>query len=109
MCNLNLKIFIDLIEVIMPRDFKSFSKESEKIINENKETTDKYQDILNKYKNMSNNDLMQNLFSEASKLKKEGKLDSASLQNLKSTLSPFLNSEQQEMLNNLVNAINEQK
>jgi len=28
---------------------------------------------------------------------------------LQSTLSPFLNTEQQEMLKNLVNAINEQK
>ena len=43
------------------------------------------------------------------KLKKQGKLDASSLNNLKSTLSPFLNFEQQEMLNNLINAINEQK
>ena len=97
----------------MPRDFKSFAKEnqkqSEKIFNENQEKVDAYQDILNKYKNMNQSDLMSNLFSEASKLKKEGKLDSETLNNLKSTLSPFLNSEQQEMLNNLVNAIDEQK
>ena len=97
----------------MPRDFKSFAnehkKETEKILNENKDKANEYQDILNKYKNMDQNDLMTNLFSEASKLKQEGKLDSSTLNNLKSTLSPFLNSEQQEMLNNLVNAINEQK
>lgn len=97
----------------MPRDFRSFAKEnhkeSEKIINENQEKASEYQDILNKYKNMNQNDLMANLFSEASKLKSEGKLDTSTLNNLKSTLSPFLNSEQQEMLNNLVNAINEQK
>lgn len=97
----------------MPRDFKSFAKENqkqaEKILNENQEKVDAYQDILNKYKNMNQSDLMSNLFSEASKLKKEGKLDSETLNNLKSTLSPFLNSEQQEMLNNLVNAIDEQK
>ena len=99
----------------MPRDFRTFSKENQtskdaqKILNENKEEASKYQDILNKYKNMNQNDLMSNLFSEASKLKKEGKLDATTLQNLKSTLSPFLNPEQQEMLNSLVNAINEQK
>lgn len=97
----------------MPRDFKSFAKENqketEKIINENQEKANEYQDILNKYKNMNQSDLMSNLFSEASKLKKEGKLDSNTLNNLKSTLSPFLNSDQQEMLNNLVKAINEQK
>lgn len=96
----------------MPRDFRSFAKEktnTEKILNENKAQASEYEDIINKYKNMNQNDLMSNLFSEASKLKKEGKLDSNSLNNLKSTLSPFLNSQQQEMLNNLVNAINEQK
>ena len=92
----------------MPRDFKSFAKENEKIINENKEKANDYQDILNKYKNMDSNELMSNLFSEASRLKSEGKLDSESLNNLKSTLAPFLNSDQQNMLNNLVNALNNQ-
>ena len=92
----------------MPRDFKSFVQNQEKIIEENKEKANDYQDILNKYKNMDSNELMSNLFSEASKLKNEGKLDSESLNNLKSTLAPFLNSDQQNMLNNLVNALNNQ-
>ncbi len=92
----------------MPRDFKSFAKENEKIINENQDKANEYQDILNKYKNMDNNELMSNLFKEATKLKQQGKLDSDTLSSLKSTLSPFLNSEQQEMLNSLVRAINEQ-
>jgi len=52
---------------------------------------------------------MSNLITEATKLKREGKLDSSSLSNLKSTLAPFLNNEQQELLNNLINTINEQK
>lgn len=93
----------------MPRDFKSFSKEHEKILNENKTKTDEYKDILNKYKDMNNNELMRNLFNEASRLKKEGKLDDASLNTLKSTLTPFLNIEQQDMLSTLIKAINEQK
>ena len=97
----------------MPRDFRSFAKEhkheTEKIINENKEQASKYEDILNKYKNMNQSDLMSNLLTEAMKLKKEGKLDSNSLNSLKSTLSPFLNTDQKEMLNNLIDAINEQE
>ena len=92
----------------MPRDFKSFAKENEKVVNENQQKADEYQDILNKYKNMNNNELMSNLFKEATKLKQQGKLDNSTLSNLKSTLSPFLNEEQQEMLNSLVKAINEQ-
>ncbi|MBR6779207.1 MAG: hypothetical protein IKM43_03590 [Clostridia bacterium] len=93
----------------MPRDFRSFAKENEKVVKDNQTKANEYQDILNKYKNMDNNELMSNLFSEATKLKKEGKLNSESLDTLKSTLSPFLNSEQQDMLSNLVKAINEQK
>jgi len=93
----------------MPRDFKTFAKENENILNDNQEKTKEYENILNKYKNMNSSELMSSLFSEASKLKSEGKLDSNSLNNLKSTLSPFLNSEQNEMLNSLISAINEQK
>ena len=56
----------------MPRDFRSFVKDNyqstEKILNENKEQANQYEDIINKYKNMNQNDLMSNLFSEANKL-----------------------------------------
>lgn len=96
----------------MPRDFKSFSKETQKneeILKNNQENAKKYEEIINKYKNMSSNDLMNSLISEATKLKSEGKLDASSLSSLKSSLSPFLNQEQQEMLDNLIAIINEQK
>lgn len=89
----------------MPRDFKSFAKENQHILNEDKTKTDEFQNLLDKYKNMSNDELMSNLFIEASKLKKEGKLDSSTLSNLKSTINPFLNSEQQSMLDNIINVI----
>ena len=97
----------------MPRDFKSFAKDNQKNKsseqNFSTQDTSKYEDILNKYKNMSQSDLMSNLFTEANKLKKEGKLNANTLNSLQSTLSPFLNTDQQEMLKNLINALNEQK
>lgn len=93
----------------MPRDFKSFAKENKHVIDENKTQAEDYEKIINKYKDMDNGELMVNLFKEASKLKQEGKLDSATLQNLKSTLAPFLNEEQQSMLNELIQKIDEQK
>lgn len=93
----------------MPRDFKSFTNENKRIIDENQEKANEYQHILDKYKNMNNNELMSNLFSEASKLKKEGKLDDEQLNSLKSTISPFLNNNQQQMLNEIIKAIHEQK
>ena len=57
---------------------------------------------------MNQQDLMTSLFSEASKLKQQGKLDESSLNSLKGMLSPYLDSNQKEMLHSLINAINEQ-
>ncbi len=93
----------------MPRDFKTFAKENKKVMDENVEKSASLQEMIDKYKNMNSGELMSNLLSEASKLKGEGKLNADSLSNLKNTLTPFLNSEQIEMLNSLINAINEQK
>lgn len=102
------KFSISNYEVIMPRDFKSFIKDNEKTLNENKEKASEYQNLIDKYKNMGNDELMSNLLSEANKLKQQGKLDSDQLNNLSSTLSPFLNNEQKDMLANLIKAIDAQ-
>ena len=91
------------------KDFKSFSSENKKIIDENIDKANEYSDMINKYKDMDNNQLMSALFSEASKLKKEGKLDSVALDGMKTTLAPFLNSEQQKYLSQLIKQIDEQK
>lgn len=89
----------------MPRDFKSFANEHKNIIDENKEKANEYENIFNKYKDMNQDELMTNLMQEATKLKQEGKLDENSLTSLKTTLSPFLNDTQKQMLENIINAI----
>ena len=108
---ITFRIYIS--EVDMPRDFKSFKNNQSKNAQNDKvqqnDKTSEYQEIIDRYKDMDNNELMSNLFSEASKLKREGKLDSNTLSNLKSSLSPFLNSEQQEMLSSLIRAIDDNK
>ena len=91
----------------MPRDFKTFCENNKKIIDENKEKANNYQSLIDKYKNMNQGELMSNLFTEANKLKQEGKLDSNSLNSMKDMISPFLNDEQKNMLNSIVNKINE--
>lgn len=91
----------------MPRDLKQFANENKNKVNP--ETASQYENLINKYKDMNQNELMSNLFSEAAKLKQQGKLDSASLNNMKNTLYPFLNTQQKEMLDSLVKAIDEQK
>lgn len=93
----------------MPRDFKDFVKENEKTVNPEDEKVKEYQKIIDKYKDMDQNSLMATLFEEASKLKQQGKLDSNSLNGIKTTLAPFLDDQQKQMLNELVTAIDEQK
>lgn len=93
----------------MPRDFKDFVKENEKTVNPEDEKVKDYQKIIDKYKDMDQNSLMATLFEEASKLKQQGKLDSNSLNGIKTTLAPFLDDQQKQMLNELVTAIDEQK
>lgn len=92
----------------MARDFKSFSQNN-KINSKDQEKVNEYKNIYDKYKDMDNNELMSSLFAEANKLKSQGKLDDNTLNNLTSTLSPFLNQEQQQMLHNLVGMLKKQK
>lgn len=93
----------------MPRDFKQFVRENERTLEQNKDKADDYEKILNKYKDMDQNSLMSSLLSEASKLKREGKLNHETINSIRTTLAPFLDNTQRKMLNELVNAIDEQK
>lgn len=93
----------------MPKDFRSFAESNKHVVEENREKAEEFQEIIDRFKDMDGSELMQNLFREATKLKREGKLDASTLNNLRSTIAPFLNVQQQEMLNSLIDAINEQK
>ena len=70
-----------------------------------KQDFSEYQDTINKYKDLSQQDLYKELFSQASDLKSQGKLDQNMLNTLSSTLGPMLNDEQRELLNNLIDRI----
>ncbi|MBQ8430407.1 MAG: hypothetical protein IJX26_00460 [Clostridia bacterium] len=77
----------------------------EKIVNDNPDKAKNLEENLNKYKDLSQQKLMSELFKEAGRLKSEGSLTLENLNNLKSTLAPMLSSEQNEMLNNIINQI----
>ena len=61
-----------------------------------------YQETINKYKDLSQEDLYSELLNQASNLKSQGKLDEQTLQQISSTLSPMLNDEQKDLLNNII-------
>ena len=77
----------------------------EDIINQNSQQASNLNDTLNRYKDLSNQDLMSELMKEATKLKQNGSLNEDSLNLLKSTLSPMLTTEQNQQLDNIINMI----
>ncbi len=63
---------------------------------------DEYTNTINKYKDLSQDELVSELLSQANELKSQGKLNLEMLNQLSATLAPMLNSEQQNLLNSLI-------
>lgn len=80
-------------------------EESEKILKEHSDSVNNLQESLSKYQNLTQDQLMSELLKEASRLKQNGSLNESSLNMLKSTLAPMLNSEQNQHLNDILNKI----
>ena len=70
-----------------------------------KQDFSQYQDTIDKYKDLSQEDLYSELFSQASNLKAEGKLNTQMLDQLSTTLGPMLNDQQKQLLSDLLNKI----
>ena len=77
----------------------------EKIFKENPESVNNLQESLNKYQNLSQDELMSELLKEAGRLKQNGSLNESSLNMLQNTLAPMLSSEQNQQLNEILNKI----
>lgn len=78
---------------------------SEEILNEHSETVNNLQESLNRYQNLSQDELMTELFKEAGRLKQNGSLNENSLNMLQNTLAPMLNNEQNKQLKDILNKI----
>lgn len=79
----------------------------EKVKNENPEGVQNIEEQIKKYENLSGPELMEEFFKESKKQKASGYLDDEKLANIKNTLTPFLNLEQQQKLNELMGLIND--
>ena len=98
---------MDIITTMQPKSFgnKNMFENSEQILEKNAENTKQIEENLKKYQNMSQNELMSELFKEADKIRNRGGLDNNSLNVLRSTLAPMLSTEQNELLNNILNKL----
>ena len=82
-------------------------KQYEKIKENNPETVNNVEEQLKKYENLSQAELMQEFIKESKKQKQNGNLDRDKMENIKSTLLPFLNSNQQKQLDYLMGIVND--
>ncbi len=77
----------------------------EQIKQDNPDKVGSVEEQLKKYENLSEQELMQEFLKESKKQKLNGQLNEQSLENIKQTLAPFLDSEQLNKLNNLLELI----
>lgn len=82
-------------------------KQYEKIKEDNPEAVNNVEEQLKKYENLSQAELMQEFIKESKKQKQNGNLDRDKMENIKSTLIPFLNSNQQKQLDYLMGIVND--
>ena len=87
------------------KDMFNQNSTSSKNSNHSKQDFSEYQDTINKYKDLSQQELYSELFNQASSLKSEGKLNTQMLDQLSTTLGPMLNDEQKQLLTSLIERI----
>lgn len=96
---------------IMANKFSDFSTQNndrvEDIKKENPELVNNIESLVDKYSNLSSEELFNEFIKETNKGKENGTISAEYLNNIKSTLSPYLNNEQKNNLNNLMDIIND--
>lgn len=109
----NTKAVIFILNYMDIREFYKSSKQNQSCANNqshnnlntnnaNKNDFSEYQNTINKYKDLSQEQLYSELINQASNLKSQGKLDTQMLNQISSTLGPMLNAEQQELLSSII-------
>lgn len=86
--------------------FSEFVNEdiSKKVKKEEKQKED-ISKLIDKYSTYNESDLMQEFLKESIKKKENGELDNDNLLRVKNILTPYLNEDQKEKLNNLLNMV----
>ena len=83
--------------------FSDFTKAD--INKESDRNKEKVEDYLNKYSGLNNDELMREFIKASMEKKKNGGFSAGEIENIRATLSPFLNSEQKKNLENLINMV----
>lgn len=88
-------------------DFENFCKEnfSKEEIENVKANSHEFDDLINKYKGKSKEELFNELIKVANNEKSKGKLSRTQLDNIFHTLSPYLSESEKQNLKKLINII----
>ena len=70
---------------------------------------EKLEDLIDKYSTYSQTDLISEFMKLTNEKKKKGELNESEMNSLKQTISPFLNDEQKNNLDKIMNVINNVK
>ena len=89
-------------------NFSDFMKESNQRNSESDKvkTNQEMEKMIDQYSALSENELMQEFIKKTIEQKRNGRLNSEELNNIKSKISPMLNDEQNKKLNELIMMVN---
>lgn len=89
-------------------NFSDFMKESNQRNSESDKvkTNQEMEKMIDQYSALSEQDLMQEFIKKTVEQKRNGRLNSEELNNIKSKISPMLNDEQNKKLNELIMMVN---
>ena len=84
------------------KDTKTEQQKNQKKVQTNSVYEDDIKKKIDKYKNYSNQELLTELLTEANKQKKNGNLTNEKIEEMVSGLSPYLDNEQKQRLNEII-------
>lgn len=85
--------------------FKNYNKEQNNEEEKIKKEANKINALYNEYKGMSEDELINELYKYVTKQKQDGTFDYDSLNNMLNQLTPFLTSEQQNKMKDILNSL----
>lgn len=102
-----------IIKVILGDSMKKFSDFSnerlEKEQNTNNNEREKIENMYNKYSKMDKNSLLNEFIKISTEKRRSGELTKEYVQNLRNNIYPYLNNEQKQYFEHLVNLENDRK
>ena len=87
------------------QNLSDFSKQNNNVNNQRKTNDFNIVELVGKYGNLSQDELVCEFFKQVEKQKEEGSFDKNKIVSIANTLLPFLNSSQKELVNSILNKV----